>query len=333
MSCLRVCIVGGIFDLAESYQVMRRHAIEVVLAEGLRSHGVEVETIGHHHFIPFENYEIVHVHHLGIAALVMATSNVSAHFVYTSHDPKIASGYQVSRRRVLGTRFVASRADALVTLSEPEKDIMRSLFPDSSQKLVTIPNGQPSQVFFYDPEAERGPRDGKPYKLIFVGQLIPQKGLHVLLEAVAQVGPRWNVELYLAYHNDQMEGHYRDLADRLSIADRVRFLGFKTGRELVELYRSADILVLPSFAEAMPAVISEGMMCGLPVVATNIAAIPDQVGPYGYLVRPGSVPELAGAIDRALGAIATHGAPSAEISRYATERFSIAAMVEAHLAL
>src|SRR5208283_956875 len=90
---------------------------------------------------------------------------------------------------------------------------------------------------------------------------------------------------------------------------------------------------LPSFAEALPSVITEAMLCGLPIVATEVGGIPDQVGPHGYLVRPGDAAGLAAAIDRALGDIAVRGAPRAEISRYASQRFSVAAMVEAHLAL
>ena len=61
--------------------------------------------------------------------------------------------------------------------------------------------------------------------------------------------------------------------------------------------------------------------------------IPDQVGPHGYLVEPGDADALAAAIGRALAEVERGCIRHADISRYATARFSIEAMVEGHLAL
>ncbi|HKI18675.1 MAG TPA: glycosyltransferase family 4 protein [Isosphaeraceae bacterium] len=332
MSCLRVCIVGGIFDKPDDYRRLHQYTPETILAQGLAERGVDVAVSGHRGFVPLDHYDIVHVHHLGKAALAMASASTRSMFIYTGHDGRLINGYTASRKRKLATGFITARADAIVALSDFESSLMQAAALSYARKWVTIPNGIPTDIF-YAPQSSDNPQPGWPPRLLFVGQLIPLKGLHVLLEAVKLLTLRTDVELRLVYHNDQHEPRYRDMATCLGITDKVHFLGIKSPGELAEIYRSADLLVLPSFAEALPSVITEAMMCGLPIVATQVGGIPDQVGPHGYLVRPGDAAGLAAAIGRALGDIARRGAPRAEISRYATERFSIAAMVQSHLEL
>jgi glycosyltransferase involved in cell wall biosynthesis len=243
------------------------------------------------------------------------------------------NGYRVSWRRRASFRFVARRADAVVTLSDAELQFTRECVPGCSSRALTIANGFPGDVFSYRPRDPDASSPARPFRLLFVGQLIAMKGVDVLLEALAILGPRTRFELQLVYQNAGLESSYRTLAARLGVADRVHFLGLKSGEELAELYRAADLFVLPSYGEALPAVINEAMMCGLPVVATRVGGIPDQVGPHGYLVEPGDPAALAATIGRALEDVRLGRISHAEISRYATGRFSIEAMVEGHLAL
>ncbi len=332
MSCLRVCVVGGIFDKPDEYRSFHRYTPETILAQGLAERGVDVAVSGHRGFVPLDDYDIVHVHHLGKAALVMASATTRSKFIYTGHDGRIINGYAASSRRKLATGFVTARADAIVALSNFEWRLMQAASVRYAHKWVTIPNGIPTDIFYAQQSCDR-PQPGRPHRLLFVGQLIPLKGVDVLLEAVKLLAIREDVELRLVYHNHQNEPQYRDMATCLGITDKVHFLGIKSPGELAEIYRSADLLVLPSFAEALPSVITEAMLCGLPIVASDVGGIQDQVGPHGYLVRPGDAVGLAAAIDRGLGDIAGRGASRAEISRYASQRFSIAAMVQAHLEL
>jgi len=130
-----------------------------------------------------------------------------------------------------------------------------------------------------------------------------------------------------------METAYRDLAARIGVADRVQFLGLKSTGELAKLYRTADLFVLPSHGEALPAVITEALMCGLPVVATRVGGIPDQVGPHGYIVPPGDPAALAETLRQALADVAAEKIKHAEISKYATQRYSAETMADEHLTL
>jgi glycosyltransferase involved in cell wall biosynthesis len=337
MKQLRVCIVGGIYDRSEEYRKKRCLTPETILAQGLRSRGIEVVESGHRRFAPSGKFDLVHVHHLGKAALVMASAPPGARFVFTSHDPRLMNGYQVTWRRLASYRFVAGRADGIVVLSEAERQFASASVPRSAGRIVTIANGFSSDVFSYGPPRGEGPPlapgHGRPYRLLFVGQLIPMKGVDVLLRAAALLGPNTKFELQLVYQNSGLELTYRELAARLGIADRVQFLGLRSADELAALYRAADLFVLASHGEALPAVITEAMMCGLPVVATRVGGVPDQVGPHGYLVEPGDPAALAATIRQALGAIDEGRVSRAEISRWTSARYSARAMVDEHLAL
>jgi glycosyltransferase involved in cell wall biosynthesis len=208
---------------------------------------------------------------------------------------------------------------------------MRSLFVEHSAKIRIIPNGLPSDVFF--PAGDARKPTNRRYKILYVGQLIPLKGLDVLLEAVRHVADRHDVELLLVYHNAALEEECTQRTRELGLVDRVQFLGIKSGRELAELYRDVDMHVLPSFTESLPGVITEAMLSGLPVVASAVGGVPEQVGRHARLVEPGNVAELAAAIERTLDDIAEGKIDPVEIRDYARSQFRTEVMVERHLRL
>src|SRR5208337_4844562 len=180
MSCLRVCVVGGIFDKPDEYRSFHRYTPETILAQGLAERGVDVAVSGHRGFVPLDDYDIVHVHHLGKAALVMASATTRSKFIYTGHDGRIINGYAASSRRKLATGFVTARADAIVALSNFEWRLMQAASVRYAHKWVTIPNGIPTDIFYAQQSCDR-PQPGRPHRLLFVGQLIPLKGVDVLL--------------------------------------------------------------------------------------------------------------------------------------------------------
>ncbi len=127
-------------------------------------------------------------------------------------------------------------------------------------------------------------------RLLFVGRLADGKGLFDLLEAVARID-KADFELNIAGEG-RLEAELRNEISRLDLEDTVNLLGYRD--DIPKLMAQSDVLVLPSYREGTPRVITEALAAGTPVVATNIAGIPEQVddGKTGYLVEPGDINAL-----------------------------------------
>jgi hypothetical protein len=132
---------------------------------------------------------------------------------------------------------------------------------------------------------------GQP-RYLFVGRFIERKGIEVLLAAFRRVG---GGELWLAG-----DGPLRSLLEREAKGDpRIRFLGYADEGSLPDLYRQADVLVVPSLFEPWGLVVHEGLTYGLPVIATDQVAAADDLidsGVNGYVVPAGSDEALASAM-------------------------------------
>jgi glycosyltransferase involved in cell wall biosynthesis len=240
----------------------------------------------------------------------------------------IATGYERSRLRRTAFYYVLKRADAFVALSSAEGEFFRGA--GVGDKVHVIPNGIPADVF----RVRDGACDGKDrYDLLYVGQLIDLKGVDVLLRAFGQLRPRWDVRLRLVYHNAQLEPLFRRMVKELAVEDRVEFVGILGPDALAEEYRRADLLVLPSFAECLPSVVTEALLCGTPVVAGAVGGVPEQVGEFGRVVAPGDADALAEAIAGVLAERPRFRALSADMHAYAARKFDPEAMAGAHLAL
>lgn len=135
-------------------------------------------------------------------------------------------------------------------------------------------------------------------RLLFVGRLAAQKGVPVLLEALARAR-REEPGLSLALVGDGPgRAALEAQARALGLGGAVSFLGYRSQSEVAVHLAEASALVLPSFAEGVPVVLMEAMAAGLPVVATQIAGIPELVenGVSGLLVPPGDEEALARAM-------------------------------------
>jgi glycosyltransferase involved in cell wall biosynthesis len=144
---------------------------------------------------------------------------------------------------------------------------------------------------------------GSSARLLFVGRLTAAKGVPLLLQAVAELRPRWpTLSLDIAGDGpDRML--VESLVSELRLEDCVRTHGFQSSEEVRRLLAETDVFVLASFAEGVPVVLMEAMATGVPVVTTQIAGIPELVrnGTSGLVVPPGNVTELARAIEKLLG--------------------------------
>jgi colanic acid/amylovoran biosynthesis glycosyltransferase len=138
--------------------------------------------------------------------------------------------------------------------------------------------------------------------LVCIARLDRQKGLSLLLDAVALVAPTLDVTVRIIGDGPMREELLTQIA-KLGLAGRVRLLGWKSAAAIREELTAARALVLPSFAEGLPVVLMEALALHRPVIATWIAGVPELVdASCGWLVPPGSAHALAAAMSSALGA-------------------------------
>lgn len=137
--------------------------------------------------------------------------------------------------------------------------------------------------------------------LVFVGRLVTEKGLWVLLDAMTRQKTVRRLEL--VGEGPLREEVYRFIT-RNSLGNRVAMLGYVPRPGLRAILAQSSALVVPSiWQEPLGLVIFEAFACGLPVIATSVGGIPEYVqdGKNGLLVPEGDAPALSHAIDRLCG--------------------------------
>ena len=176
------------------------------------------------------------------------------------------------------------------------------------------------------PVAITVPEVARPNLVLFLGHLEAQKGIYDLLDAVARVRAVVpDLRLVCAGDGDRIGvAHY---AERLGIADAVKFTGWVGPSGKRALLEHAAVYALPSYDEALPVSLIEAMSAGVPVVASPVGGIPEVVadGASGFLVAPGDKGALERAlrrllIERALAARMGAAARETARARYAPER-------------
>jgi glycosyltransferase involved in cell wall biosynthesis len=198
--------------------------------------------------------------------------------------------YQPFLRRVL------ARASRIVVSSPPLAEHAAELQP-FRDKCVVVPFGIDRSPLEATPEivarAERLKIGSPGPKLLFIGRLVPYKGVDVLLRAMAEVdATAWIIG------SGPLRAALEHEATRLGVERRVQFLGGLPDAEVVAHLHACDVFVLPSVthAETFGMVQLEAMACGVPVVSTSVrSGVPwvNRHGETGLVVEPGNAADLA----------------------------------------
>jgi len=135
--------------------------------------------------------------------------------------------------------------------------------------------------------------------LLTVGALIPRKGQALVIEALPALP---GVHYWLAGAGEE-EGRYRALAAKLGVADRVHFLGPVANAELPQLYRAADVVVMPSASEGLANAWVEALACGTPIAISDAGGAGELVtSPTAGRIAQRTAPAIAEAVQAILAA-------------------------------
>lgn len=237
------------------------------------------------------------------------------------HDPKYPEFYdRVPRWLRPFVRSLFLDAARVVALGSPAATMVEALFGVPRERIEMVPNcvPGPSCVAW-----KKDRNNGAPPHILFLGQLQRRKGVHDLVEALARgevVGLRWVATL--AGGGPDQSG-FEEQAARLGIRERISFPGWLARGPTTAFLETADILVLPSYAEEMALSLLEGMAYGLCVICTPVGAQAEVVedGVSALVVSPGDVDGLAAALARSIADPALrrrlgHGAREAYLRAY-----------------
>jgi len=177
--------------------------------------------------------------------------------------------------------------------------------PDKNVRVIY--NGVDSEMFCtegIDRELIRQKTGLKPEDrvILFVGRLVPGKGVFELIEVFAQVYNKFS-DTVLALVGDGPEREaLGSLAKNKGLDGRILLPGEAAHEDLVYWYAACEVFVLLSRYEGVPNVIAEAMSCGKPVVATRVGGIPELVEDTrsGFLIKPGHTGEAVEALEKLL---------------------------------
>lgn len=234
-------------------------------------------------------YEVLHFHALGNTCFLFLTAFSKKKIVVTIHgiDWKRSKfsgiGNQILR---FSEKMVVRYADAIITLCDNDRDYFRDTY---GLETTRIPNGferfspvQPRQI------TECFGLHKEDY-ILFLARIVPEKGLHYLIEAYRQAGiPQ---KLVIAGGSGHSEGYYKEMRSLAGEDPNILFTGFVQGELLAELYSNAYLYVLPSDIEGMPMSLLEALGYGRVCLVSDIRENRVDVE-NSYFFRKGDVQDL-----------------------------------------
>ena len=264
----------------------------------MQAHGADFDLLDAHYFYPD-----------GVAAARLGAA-MGKPVVITARgsDVNVIARHRLPARQI---RWAAERAAAVVTVSDALKDKVQALGV-SPDNVVTLRNGVDLERFQpLDRSAIRARLDLAGPVWLAVGNLVELKGVHITLAALAKTADA----TLLIVGDGPEKARLRDLAHRLGVDARTRFLGNVPHAKLCDYYNAADAMVLASSREGMPNVVLESLACGTPVIAAPFESAAE-------LIRVPEAGEVAGSRTADAIVAAWRQLQSRNPQRSATRRFA-----------
>lgn len=250
----------------------------------------------------FEGVDVVHIHYpfFGVAEWLLGKRPPIPTVVTFHMDAKVTGWRRIfveAERLFLQSHLLGNASRILsASFDYVRASSVSALFLRKPERWEELPFFVDDTVFI---PAKRTTHTG--IRALFVGALDRAhlfKGLPVIFEALLQ---EKNVHLTIVGDGDERKAAQTEVV-RLGLADRVTFAGRLPQADLVAAYQQADVLLFPSTnaAEAFGLVALEAQACGTPVIASRLPGVRTVVRDEetGLLVRPGSVEDLVGALQR-----------------------------------
>ena len=189
------------------------------------------------------------------------------------------------------------KADVLIVHSESWRDWFISLGVDA--KKITILHNITAYPTILDDSKNARMIDfsNRPVRFLFLGEIGQRKGVFDIIRALINHREEISGKIELRIGGNKMESELRKAIADGGISDFVKFEGWVSGDQKIELLNWADVYVLPSFNEGLPISILEAMSYKMPIISTPVGGIPEVVDESnGIIVTPGKDEEIYSAI-------------------------------------
>ena len=186
---------------------------------------------------------------------------------------------------------VARQLPYIITVSEMARQHIHEIFGIPASRMKVIYNGIDAELFSPSDDVSRL----DDTILMVMSRDTAVKGLRFLLEALAELRKKWDLKLVVV-GTTLGDGVTEKLMDKLGVTGAVTFRNQIETSELIQLYRCATLVAVPSTYEGFGIPAAEAMSCGAPLVSTTAGALPEVVGDAGILIPPADSAALTAAI-------------------------------------
>ena len=245
----------------------------------------------------FSKADVVHIHAEGPAVMCWLPKLFGKKVVVTVHGldwqrEKWKGGFGAKYIH-LGEKMAVRFADEIIVLSRNVQQYFEDIY---GRKTVMIPNG------VYKPEIREAEQITEQFGLtkdgyiLFLGRLVPEKGIHYLIEAYQKI--KTDKPLVITGGISDSGDYEKKLLEMAEGSENILFTGFVQGRMLEELYSNAYLYVLPSDVEGMPLSLLEAMSYGNCCLTSDIPECTEVVENHGIVFSQSVIPQLAKALQQ-----------------------------------
>ncbi len=247
--------------------------------------------------VAFGKYDVVHFHAEGPCAMLWLPKLFGKRCIATVHglDHQRAKwGKLASTYIMLGEKCAVKFADEIIVLSE---GVQRYFLDTYGRTTRFIPNGVNKPIICEaDIIKEKFGLEKDSY-ILFLGRLVPEKGVRYLIEAYKRVNT--DKKLVIAGGSSDTDKFTQELKELAKDDSRIIFTGFVQGKELDELYSNAYVYTLPSDLEGMPLSLLEAMSYGNCCLVSDIDECASVVEDKAFIFKKSDIADLRSKLQKA----------------------------------
>ncbi len=303
-------IYGSLDTMSGGYLYDRK------LVESLRKRGDQIEIIS----LPWRNYaahltdnfhfrlprgfDLIIEDELNHPSLLKANGQEHSYpvvsLIHNLHSLEPRSGWQNDLYQIVERRYLNS-VDGFIFNSNTTCGAVQALIREQRLFIVANPPTDRFGIRLNENLIHARANEANPLRLLFLGNVIPLKGLYVLLEALRSLSFDFRLDIVGSLNVDRTYARkMQEKAKTYGLSSKVFFHSILDGEALVERFEHAQVMVMPSSYEGFGIAYVEGMGFGLPAIATTSGAASEFIidGENGYLIPPGNASMLAERLTR-----------------------------------